>query len=172
MVFVVCVAVSGFSQADTITNADLEKYRQKRLAAERELRENYRELGFPSPEELERRNEESSRELAERAARYRQDRLERERLAYENASRDETYYVETDNGYRGNYLYGYAPAYIYGGVYRYNNRRYRNPKRRYTKRGPGFISNPLIRGAWLRQSESMRRTYRNNFRKRGPGRRW
>ena len=42
----------GISQTRTITNADLEKYKQKRLAAEKELRENYRELGFPSPEEL------------------------------------------------------------------------------------------------------------------------
>lgn len=44
----------AFAQTKTITNTSLEKYRQKRLQAEYDLRTNYAELGFPSPDELER----------------------------------------------------------------------------------------------------------------------
>ncbi len=68
----------AFAQIKSITNADLEKFRQKRLKAEKELRENYREMGFPSPEELARRNEQSRRELSELSQRFREERLERE----------------------------------------------------------------------------------------------
>ena len=41
-------------QTGTVTNADLEKFRAKRVAAEQELRQKYAELGFPGPAELER----------------------------------------------------------------------------------------------------------------------
>ena len=46
----------AFSQTArrTITNADLEKHRQERLKSEAEYRANYKKLGMPSPEELER----------------------------------------------------------------------------------------------------------------------
>ena len=60
LVFVLCsifIAV-GFVSAQTarrtVTNADLEKFRQKRLAAEQNYRDNYERLGFPSPEELQK----------------------------------------------------------------------------------------------------------------------
>jgi hypothetical protein len=39
----------------TVTNEDLEKYRQARVKSETEYRENYKKLGMPSPEELEKR---------------------------------------------------------------------------------------------------------------------
>jgi hypothetical protein len=42
----------------TITNEDLEKYRQARVKSEAEYRENYKKLGMPSPEELEKREAE------------------------------------------------------------------------------------------------------------------
>lgn len=57
-------SVSAFGQTPTVTNADLEKYRQERLKAERQLRENYEELGFPSPEELLAEEAKSRRERA------------------------------------------------------------------------------------------------------------
>lgn len=63
-----------------ITNLDLEKYRLERIAADKELRENYEKLGFPSPAELERRSERSRVETEELAARLRVDRIEQERL--------------------------------------------------------------------------------------------
>jgi hypothetical protein len=77
------VAVSASAQTRTVTNDDLEKFRQKRVAAERDLRENYERLGFPSPEELERQIEQSRVERSELAARLRAENLETERLDLE-----------------------------------------------------------------------------------------
>jgi hypothetical protein len=53
----------GLSQTakKTITNLDLEKYKQQREKAEAEYRAKYKDLGMPSPEELERRNAEDQR---------------------------------------------------------------------------------------------------------------
>lgn len=53
----------AFSQTarKTITNEDLEKYKQARLKAEAEYKEKYKELGMPSPEELEKQREEAKR---------------------------------------------------------------------------------------------------------------
>src|SRR5688500_1126947 len=39
----------------TVTNSDLEKFKEKRVQAEADYRANYQKLGMPSPEELERR---------------------------------------------------------------------------------------------------------------------
>jgi hypothetical protein len=71
------VSSSAFAQAGkTITNADLEKYRQKRLQAEREYIENYEKLGFPSPEELSEQRAEREAENEEAILRRREERLE------------------------------------------------------------------------------------------------
>ena len=67
------------AQVKTVTNADLEKFRQKRLAAEKEYRDNYKRLGLPSPEELARRREADKIENERLAARYENERIERER---------------------------------------------------------------------------------------------
>ncbi len=45
----------------TVTNDDLEKFRQKREQAEADYRANYKKLGMPSPEELEQRQQEAKR---------------------------------------------------------------------------------------------------------------
>ena len=45
----------------TVTNDDLEKFRQKREQAEAEYRRTYKERGMPSPEELEQREQESQK---------------------------------------------------------------------------------------------------------------
>ena len=71
-------AVSGYAQNVTVTNADLEKFRQKRLQAEREYRENHGKLGFPSPEELTRQREQSRLDNEEIIARQKEQRLENE----------------------------------------------------------------------------------------------
>ncbi len=63
-VLVLAFASVASAQSKTVTNADLEKFRIKRLAAEKDLRENYRELGFPSPEEMARSEEEGRRARA------------------------------------------------------------------------------------------------------------
>jgi hypothetical protein len=53
------------SARKTVTNADLEKFRQKRLQAEADYRANYKKLGMPSPEELDEREAERRRRNAE-----------------------------------------------------------------------------------------------------------
>ena len=85
LLFVLCLislsSIAGFAQARrTVTNADLDKYRQERVAAEKELREDYARLGFASPEEMSRRNTESQQQLLELSQRLKDERLERERI--------------------------------------------------------------------------------------------
>lgn len=151
------MTVNVFAQSDTITNADLEKFREKRLVAEKDLRENYAKLGFPSPAELERQNEEAAKDRAERAEKYRQARMEREAIDYYAVPSDVNLYFNVQTRRSGyNAFYGaYVPQY-YGNAYRNRTRHDRSNQ-------PGYISNPVIRNTWLRQSAPMRETYRGNF---------
>ena len=107
------------AQNRTVTNEDLEKFRQKRLAAEKDLRENYERLGFPSPEELERQIEKSRVERSELSARLRAENLERERINLERQiAEDEArnnFYQSQPQNYsqnQGDY-FGYAPSGFY-----------------------------------------------------------
>jgi hypothetical protein len=126
--------VSASAQTRTVTNNDLEKYRQKRVAAERDLRENYERLGFPSPAELERQIEQNRIERSELAARLRSETLERERLNLERwraetdaQSRNVQIQIHNNLPRGDNGFVGYAPNgffnYPYFGFpkYRYNN---------------------------------------------------
>ena len=115
------------SQTKTVTNSDLEQFRQKRLEAERDYRENYEKLGFPSPEELERQNAESRRRLSELARRIEAENARNENY-YKSRANDlltEIAAVDAQIAYlRGEinrlpnrnyiYSYGYAP-YFYRG---------------------------------------------------------
>lgn len=96
-----------FGQIKTITNADLEKYRQKRLQAEREYLENYARLGLPSPAELEAQREQSARERTELSMRLEREQLEREI----NSQRHPIYVIQnvTVNQRRTSYPYFYFP---------------------------------------------------------------
>ncbi|HUF02718.1 MAG TPA: hypothetical protein VMM38_00930 [Aridibacter sp.] len=128
------VAVSG--QTKTVTNADLEEYRAKRIAAEKDLRENYEELGFASPEER-----------ARRIAEYRRQKSE---YVDELRERDRVVIVQDDDPrYQGppvifpypnpNFVdYGgrYAPSYFYYRFYNpYGNQRFRRYPRNFTRYG-------------------------------------
>ena len=102
------------AQNRTVTNANLEKHRQKRLEAQREYRENYEKLGFPSPEELKRQIEQSRIEQSELAARLRAENLEREQLNLErqraeNEARSRNYQIQNQNYSPRNddYFYNY-----------------------------------------------------------------
>jgi hypothetical protein len=66
-----------------VTNSDLEKFRQQRLAADREYRDHYAEMGFPSPDELSAQIERDKQAHLELAEQLRQARLESERLDIE-----------------------------------------------------------------------------------------
>lgn len=114
-------AFTAFAQTRTVTNSNLEKYRSKRVQAERDLRENYERLGFPSPEELAERQEKSRIETIALADKLRAERLERAKLAAEvrmaeaaaQATRlssvSESYYPLSGGYYGGGFLsYGYV----------------------------------------------------------------
>ena len=87
LLFLVCLsfltALSMSAQTKAVTNADLTKFRSQRLTAEKDLRENYERLGFPSPEELRERQEKNRIETEQLSAKLRTERFEREKLAAE-----------------------------------------------------------------------------------------
>jgi hypothetical protein len=92
LLFVFCLiailSLGTWAQARrTVTNADLERYKQTRIVAERELREDYVRLGFPSPEVRERRDAESRQQMFDLSARLKAERLESERQEYERQQR-------------------------------------------------------------------------------------
>lgn len=121
-------AVSAFAQTKTVTNDDLEKFRRQRVESEKRLKERYAEMGFPSPEQIEKQN-------AERRARMEQysDELRRQRIDSQNdiigqanALRTQLAAVNAQINYlRGQeggaynqsfiYSYGYAPYGYRGG---------------------------------------------------------
>ncbi len=112
------VVAGASAQSRTVTNAELEKHRQTRLQAERDLRENYARMGFPSPEELERKRVEDLRQIEELAARLAEERIERQRtavMAYQaaaaEANRERT--VIVTGGAGGGYYYPGFSGYTY-----------------------------------------------------------
>ena len=90
---VLSLAVFGSAQVRTtqatrtITNADLERYQQQRLAADRNYQETYAERGLPSPDEIDKRNEQRRKDLQELAVKLNQQDIARERLNAEIESR-------------------------------------------------------------------------------------
>jgi len=133
LMFILCLSfiatVSAAAQETrTVTNSDLEKFRQKRLEAQREYRENYARLGFPSPEELEKQIEQSRIERSELSARLRAENLERERLNMERQNieaeaRRNNFRPQTD--YYSDYQENGFSGYVVDGFYNYGNFGYR-----------------------------------------------
>ena len=81
-VFCLIFLFAGFLSAQrTVTNADLEKYKQTRLQADKDYRDNYHRLGLPSPEELEKRREASRAETERLYDKLRAERIEAAKLA-------------------------------------------------------------------------------------------
>ena len=144
LVFISANAIAA--QNKVVTNDDLEKYRQKRLAAQKDLRENYERLGFPSPAELDKQIEQSKVERSELAARLRVENLERERLDLERQrveseinSRNPQYQTENTQRYEDNYS-----NYGTDGFYSFPNFGYRHqrPNRGYQNGfGNGYYGN-------------------------------
>ncbi|MER3430036.1 MAG: hypothetical protein C4325_00665 [Blastocatellia bacterium] len=107
----------GLGQTKTVTNADLEKFRQRRLDAEKDLQEFYRRLGL-SPEEIAKREAAEAKEREDLSFKLRQLRLEREQAE----AKVERLYLPQVNVFlpqsRG---IDYAAFFLYG------NRLYTNP---------------------------------------------
>jgi len=88
-VLIVCAAAYANAQAKpAVTNADLEKYRAKRVAAEQELNQRYAEMGFRSPVELERQRNRDYWDKIEFAEKLQAQRVEQEKIAAERAERE------------------------------------------------------------------------------------
>lgn len=127
--FLICIlSAVGAAQTKTITNSDLTNYREKRLAAEKELREDYNKLGFPSPEVRAARDAKAAKELTELSAILRAERLDRERREVELSRVIQAVQpTETRIVWAGglpNYYYYYPN---YGWHYRYRSREYVQP---------------------------------------------
>jgi hypothetical protein len=145
-----CVLVSFVLTASaqwairTVTNADLEKYAQERIEADKQYRQNYASRGMLSPEEVQARADDRMNQTIELANKIRSDDLERRRLdlaaqaqilearrldAREAAEQSTAvvYYPNPYNGYggyNGYILGGEGYGYYSGGYGYYGNRRY------------------------------------------------
>lgn len=126
------IVTAASAQGRQITNLDLEKYRVTRVAADKELRENYEKLGFPSPTELERRREKSRVETGELAVKLRADRIEQERIDAQREAASRRAIIYTRDGFRQNDVY-FSNGYYYSP---YVNR-YPRPR---TQGQPGYFA--------------------------------
>ncbi len=125
VLFFLCVIIGSAgiaaAQAKTVTNADLEKFKQKRLRAEQDLSEYYSKLGL-TEEDVLRKQAEEAKAREEFSARLRASRLEQERIEAEARRLDATSVaapltVVVDaqgNSYPGYYTYS-TPYYRQGG---------------------------------------------------------
>lgn len=116
VLLIFAAAGSAIAQRKTVTNADLEKYRQARLDAEREYRENHARLGLPSPEELAKRNEASTKESMELSAKLREQEIERERMRLNASSSASPAIILDLNRQLPGYRSGIAPT-VYSEFY-------------------------------------------------------
>jgi len=163
LLFILCLFFVGaeidFAQKRTVTNADLEKFRQKRLQAEREYRENYSRLGFPSPEELEKQNIENRRARSELSQKIEAENTDNQESFQTRAVflRTQIASVEAQINYlrtelnrfpRQNLFFssGYYSPYIRGGGY-YNSPNDYAPNYRVPRPQTGSIAPPNQPGA-------------------------
>ncbi|KXK00732.1 MAG: hypothetical protein UZ17_ACD001002075 [Acidobacteria bacterium OLB17] len=133
LILTIC-SISAYAQtARTITNLDLEKYKESRVAAEKQLREDYAKLGFRSPEERAKSDAADAQALTALSERLRAERVSREQAAAASeawaayyrgaaAQNGSIVYVPQQSGLYYGYVY-------YGGHWRFNNirRTYQQP---------------------------------------------
>ena len=121
-ILVLTTAISAFAQTRTVTNQELEKFRQQRLQSERDLKAKYAEMGTTA-EEVERQRRERRAELEEYSDQLRVWRImaENQRIEQENARRE---YERLDDPPALVYYYGVSTPYI--GYFPYGYYR-RNP---------------------------------------------
>lgn len=134
--FILASVVVAVSQTKTVTNFDLEKYAQERVKAEKDLCENYKQLGFASPEEMARRYAADAKEREDLAARLRQERVERERVEAEreaNARATAAYYRYSQSQQRETQYVEPSYFWSYG-------RRYRVPPQTIQYQQPGYYA--------------------------------
>jgi TolA-binding protein len=127
-------AVSAFAQSKTITNADLEKFRQQRVESEKKSKERYAQLGYSSPE-VQRQNDQRRAEMEQYSDQLRAQRVQSQNdiIAQANTIRTQLTSINAQINYLRNqggasnnqsssYSYGYVPYGYYPPYgYRRNN---------------------------------------------------
>jgi hypothetical protein len=86
LIFIFIATIAAGAQTRTVTNSDLEKFRQERLKAEEDYRNNYAKRGMPSPEEIAKINEQRRRELEAYSSELRERREQNETSIIERAN--------------------------------------------------------------------------------------
>jgi hypothetical protein len=114
----ICISAQG-KAAKTVTNADMEKYRRARVKADEEYRQNYKRLGLPSPEELERREVERQKRSDELSEKLKAQQLQKEYLERLNSlttpdDRPQIIYLSQDGNDSPIYSTGYTPYLFFG----------------------------------------------------------
>lgn len=141
--FIAATAAICVGQGRTVTNIDLEKYRQDRIKAETDLRVNYARLGFQSPDERARRNAQAAKEAEELSARLKREELELERLDAERTAaenRAAQYYYRNPRQTQIQPQF-YDSGYTY---YWWNGRRYRTPRANFSYQQPGYFAGGMF----------------------------
>lgn len=121
----ICAAAQDNS-AKTVTNADLEKYRQARVKSDEDYRQNYQRLGRPSPEELEKMETERQKRLSELSDKLANRRLQNEYFERMNAlaaagDTPQIIYLDADGNYGAAYSTGYTPYLFLGNRRHFNS---------------------------------------------------
>ncbi|HEV7642911.1 MAG TPA: hypothetical protein VGO50_03130 [Pyrinomonadaceae bacterium] len=159
----VCASAQNNS-AKTITNADMEKYRQERVKADDEYRRTYAEKGLPSPEELEKREEERQQRLfilSDQLAGERRIREYAEQMAAAaNNDQQIIYVAQDDNG-------GYYPYYPIVGGGGFGKTRFRNLSNVEMIRDQANINRSMHGLPNFRNNNSRRGGFRGTFRSGG-----
>lgn len=136
--------VTGFTYAQakrTVTNEDLEKYRQQRERADAEYRATYKQRGLPSPEEIQEIEAKRRAQLAEDADRARAaQRAEYEMQRQQALTDAQINYLRSQTAYPQNqgsaFVGGQLSAPLgYGGYYSSGYYGIGNSYRNYQRRG-------------------------------------
>lgn len=122
----------------TITNSDLEKYKDARVAAEKDLRENYSRLGFRSPEERAKSDAADAAALTALSQKLRAERVSQEQAAAASEAWA-AYYRGQAQLREGSVVYLPQSTGLYYGYVYYGNRWHFNNVRR-TYQQPGYFA--------------------------------
>ena len=153
--FVFGLTLTVSAQSKIVTNSDLEKYREQRVKATSDYRENFLKLGFPSPAELDRRNEQNRKDLAQLSVKLRAERIEDERLKTKREANEKRtapiYYVIDRNRQYSDESYFYSYERYYQRPFRQTS--YQNG---YFAGGnfwptPGGVSSPGFGTIWIQR---------------------
>ena len=132
-----CVSVAAQTR-HTITNLDLEKYKDSRVAAEKQLRENYAALGFRSPEERAKSDAADAQALTALSEKLRAERVSQEQAAAASEAWA-AYYRGRAALQNGSIVYVPQQTGLYYGYVYYGNRWHFNNIRR-TYQQPGYFA--------------------------------